>query len=179
MIAASLGMIYSVRGTQGSLDELRSQGWYDAIAELGTVLFAFGWWAGPSESPPPRALEYAGRRELLVSVLVGTVILVLQVPRVERVIYQYHGGGAPQGPDAPNHPLVRTRLEIEQRAREQRQGLAVLDRLERTAREQGLTRADIEPTLKNKLTIQMIIDASSVRRLVELLDIPENRTNAE
>jgi hypothetical protein len=178
MIAASLGMIYSVRGATGSLDELRAQGWYDAIADLGTVLFVFGWWAGPIESPPPRALEYPGRRALLESVLVGAVMLVLQVPRVERVIYRYHGGGAAQGPDAPNHPLVRTPLEVEQRAREQRQGLAVLDRLERTAREAGLTRAEIESTLKNKLTVRMIIEAGSVRRLVELLDIPENPTNA-
>jgi hypothetical protein len=179
LIAASLGLIYSVRGTLASFDEMRTQGWYDAIAELGTVLFVFGWRAGPIESPPPRALEYPGRRELLESVLAGAVILVLQVPRVERVIFRYEGMGAPSGPDSPIHPLVRTEVDLARQARDQRHVLALLDRLERRVREEGLSRAEIEHTLLNTPTTGLMIEAGSGHRVIELLDIPETRANPD
>jgi hypothetical protein len=179
LTAASLGMIYSVRGTLTSFDEMRTQGWYDAIAELGVVLFVFGWCARSIESPPPRALEYSGRRELLVAVLVGGVILVLQMPRVERVIFRYEGMGAPSGPDSPIHPLVRTEVDLARQARDQRRALAALDLMERTAREEGLTRKEIEPTLSNAPTNGLMIEAGLGHRVIELLDIPENSTNPD
>jgi hypothetical protein len=178
MIAASLGLIYAVRGTQANFDEMRTQGWYDTIALLGVVLFFFGWWAGPIDSPPPRALEYAGRQELLVSVLVVAVIFVLQAPRVERVIYRYHGMGAFPEPDAPSHPPVLTPVELVRRARDQRQALAVLDGLEQTARKEGLTRAQIEPILR-KPQIAEMLGAGYGHRVIEMLDIPENPANAD
>ena len=151
MIAGSLGLIYSVRGSLGEFEELRTQGWYDSVALLGSVLFVFGWWSGPIESPPRATLEYTGRARLLVSVLATAVVFVLQAPRVERVIYRYDGMGAWPGPDAPSHPPFLTLADLKHRARDQRQTLAALDRLERTAREKGLTRADIEPVLSKTL----------------------------
>ena len=100
MVFCSLAMIYSVRGTTAGFAAVRLYGWYDAIPDLGAVLFAFGWWSGPLESPPPRVLKCPGRADLLVTVLICGIILVLQMPRVERVIFRYHGLGAPQEPDA-------------------------------------------------------------------------------
>ncbi len=38
-----------------AFDGLRTMGWYDAMPELGAVLFAVGWWSGPVASPPPRS----------------------------------------------------------------------------------------------------------------------------
>jgi hypothetical protein len=180
LIAASLGMIYAVRGQLGTFEEMRTQGWYDAIADLGAVLFVFGWHAGPTESPPPRTLEYAGRQDLLVSVLVVAVIFVLQAPRVERVIFRYDGMGAWPGPDAPNHPPVLSKGDIERRARDQRQALAELDRVERTAREKGQTRDETQDALNKSSRIAVIaLESGSGGRLIELLDIPENPANAD
>ncbi len=179
MIAASLGMIYSVRGTLVNFEELRTQGHYDAVALLGTVLFAFGWWSGPIESPPPPALEFTGRPRLLASVLIIAVIFVLQAPRVERVIYRYDGMGAWPGPDAPSHPPILTLADLERRARDQRQTLAALDRLEQTAREKGLTRSEVETALKDPSFTGLIIAAGNVRRVLDLLEIPMSPANAD
>lgn len=178
MIACSLGLIYTVRGTLGNFEELRTQGWYDAVALLGTVLFVFGWWAGPIESPPA-ALEYSGRGRLLESVLVVAVIFVLQAPRVERVIYRYDGMGAWPGPDAPSHPPILTLADLERRARDQRHNLAALDGLERRAREGGLTRGELEAALRNALSERALFETGGVVRLVELLDIPERSKRAD
>ena len=60
LVAASFGLIFAGRGVQSSFDGLRTMGWYDAMAELGAVLFALGWWCGPIESPPPRSVEPPG-----------------------------------------------------------------------------------------------------------------------
>ena len=178
MIAGSLGLIYSVRGTSGNFEELRTQGWYDAIAFLGAVLIVFGWWSGPIGSPPA-ALEYTGRDRLLESVLVVAVIFVLQAPRVERVIYRYDGMGAWPGPDAPSHPPFLTLADLERRARDQRQTLAAIDGLERRAREEGLKRGELEAALRETLSEKTLIETGSVRRLIELIDIPESLKRAD
>lgn len=176
MIAGSLGMIYSIRGTLADFEELRTEGWYDAVALLGTVLFVFGWWSGPIESPPPQ-LEYPGRPRLLVSVLLIGMIFVLQAPRVDRVIYRYDGMGAWPAPDAPSHPPILTLADLKRRARDQRQTLAALDRLEQTAREKGLTRAEVETALKDPAFTGLILAAGSVRIVLDLLEIRQNPAN--
>ena len=119
--------------------------------------------------------EYAGRHQLLVSVLVGTVILVLQVPSGRASDLPVPWRRSTAGARCPE-PSARSHA-----ARDRAAGAAgSSDKAwpystdwSGRLREEGLTRADIEPTLKNKLTVQMIIDASSVRRLIELLDIPK------
>ncbi len=88
-------MIFSARGTETGFENLRGLGWYDAMAELGAVLFVSGWCAGSLPSPPPAAIEPPARRELLVVVLFAAVMLALQAPRVERVIFEYHGHRRP------------------------------------------------------------------------------------
>ena len=55
----------------------------------------------------------------------------------------------------------------------------MLDLMERTAREEGLTRKEIEPTLSNAPTNGLMIEAGLGERVVELLDIPENSTNPD
>ena len=57
LVVASFGLIFAARGVQSSFESMRTMGWYDAMAELGAVLFVLGWWSGPMESPPPRSVE--------------------------------------------------------------------------------------------------------------------------
>jgi hypothetical protein len=139
LVAGSFGMIFAVRGTEASFDGLRALGWYDAIPELGAVLFVSGWWVGHIESPPSQTIEPPLRRELLVFVLVAAVMLVLQAPRVSRVIFQYDGLSAPYDRKGP--PL--TSAELVERARVQRQALTALDRIEQTARKHGISREEL------------------------------------
>ncbi len=156
IMAASLAMIYSVRGTTTGFAGVRLCGWYDVIPDLGAVLFAFGWWAGPLESPPPRVMKCPGRRDMLVTVLICVIILVLQMPRVERVIFRYHGLGAPQEPDAPVLPVTYTTADLVKLARKQRQFLAELDRMGPAALETFLSRAETDPSLLRGASLETI-----------------------
>ena len=147
MMAASLGDDLLGPGYDNGIRGVRLSGWYDVIPDLGAVLFAVGWWAGPLESPPPRVMKCPERRDMLVTVLICAVILVLQMPRVERVIFRYHGLGAPQEPDAPVLPVTRTPTDLVNMAREQRQFLAKLDRMGPAELEAFLSRAEADPSL--------------------------------
>ena len=70
LVIATFGLIFAARGTESDFDSLRGLGWYDAMAELGAVLFVAGWCAGALPSPPPavdraaRAPRAPGRRAL-------------------------------------------------------------------------------------------------------------------
>ncbi len=130
LVVANFAMIFAVRGTETTFDNLRTLGWYDAVPQLGAVLFAAGWWSGCSQSQPPRTLEPPRLRELLAATLCATILLVLQTPRAQRVILQYDG-------------LVRTTGELAERARSQRRALAELDRLEQAARQAGARVEDL------------------------------------
>jgi hypothetical protein len=131
LVAASLGMVFAVRGTETTFGNLRALGWYDAIPELGAVLFAAGWWSGQLASPPPTTIEPPWPRELLAVGVFAGAMLVLQVPRVGRVIFEYDGLAAP----GPISGRPRTPAELTEQAREQRRALAELDRLEQRARQ--------------------------------------------
>ena len=133
LVASNFGMIYAVRGTETTFDGLRALGWYNAIPELGAVLFVAGWWSGQINSPPPRTIKPPLRIELLVFVLFAAAMLVLQAPRADRVIFQYDGLSAIYGAGPSN----RTPGELAEQARAQRQSLHELDRLERSARSAG------------------------------------------
>ena len=60
LVVATFGLIFAARGTESTFSSLRGLGWYDAMAELGAVLFVAGWCAGSSPSPPPSAIEPPG-----------------------------------------------------------------------------------------------------------------------
>ncbi len=143
LVIATFGLIFAARGTESGFDSLRTLGWYDAMAELGTVLFVAGWCAGRLPSPPPAAVEAPGRRELLVVGFFIAVMLTLQAPRADRVIFDYEGAAALQGPDSPIRSSHRTPADIAAQARDQRQALAALDHLEQAARRGDMDRAAI------------------------------------
>jgi len=134
LVFTNFALIFARRGPQLTYDSLRWLGWFDAIQQLGAVLFAFGWWAGPIESPPPRSVEWPSGRKLLGVAALASLLFLMQAPRANRVIFQYDGaaaevfaGAAVTGP--------HNSADLAERARRQRAALAELDTIERTARE--------------------------------------------
>jgi hypothetical protein len=169
LVASSFGMIYVVRGTESTFDGLRALGWYNAIPELGAVLFVAGWWSGRIESPPPKTIKPPPRIELLVFVLFAATMLVLQAPRADRVIFQYEGLSAKFGGGS----YSRTPGDLAQQARAQRQALLELDRLERSARQRGLGRAGIRRDADRVMVPGMPVGFDGVGS-TELLDVPDS-----
>jgi hypothetical protein len=140
-VFTTFGMIFAARGTESDFGNLRMLGWYDAIAQLGAVLFVFGWCSGRRPSPSLAAPEPPGRLEFAVVVLFVALILALQAPRVERVIFEYAGMAAPATPHGGTTGMPCTASDLADEARTQRQALAALDRLEGAARRGEIDRA--------------------------------------
>ena len=143
LVIVTLGLIFSARGTESEFDSLRGLGWYDAMAELGAVLFVCGWCAGTLPSPPPAAPAPPGRREWLGVVLFAGVMLALQAPRADRVIFEYDEMAAPTAPASPGPVALRTPGDLATQARAQREKLAPRDRLEPAAPRGESSPADI------------------------------------
>jgi hypothetical protein len=146
---ANFAMIFAVRGTETTFDNLRALGWYDAIPQLGAVLFVAGWSSGKRESPLPRSIQPPRLRELGAVTMFAVVILLLQTPRARRVIFQYDGAAAPIAQEdsaGSGHGRLRSRAELVERAGSQRRALAELDRLEQAAGQDGRRRTTLRPT---------------------------------
>ena len=79
IVVGSYFLVYFFRGNL-AFSSLRPVVWYNAIPQIGAVLFAAGWWAGlrPADPRPMTRLS-----ALVVSALVVTTALI-QAPRVER-----------------------------------------------------------------------------------------------
>ena len=181
LVIVTFGLIFSARGVESDFDNLRALGWYDAMAELGAVLFACGWFAGclrsPSASPSPSAAPAApaapGRREFLGVALFAGTILAIQVPRADRVVFEYDEMAAPIGPPSPGPVTPRTPADLATRAEEQRDALAALDRLENAVRRGDRDRSAIGQV--NRTFVPGMPTHLLDFQPVELLDIPGNR----
>ncbi len=73
--------------------------WYDAIPQIGAVLFVAGWWSGPrragvSPAVPSRTIPLTWRGALGVGTL-SLVLIILNGPRVERVGPEQHPAATP------------------------------------------------------------------------------------
>ena len=171
LVAATFGMIFAARGGASAFDGLRTMGWYDAMPELGAVLFAVGWWSGPIASPPPRSVDPPRRLELLVVTLFAVAMFMVQWPRIDRVVYQYDGSSAPFGPSGPVWATPRTAASLAAQARSQRSALAELDRLEQKARESGMSRATIREAI-SRVSVPGMPMGTGNFDAEDLLDIP-------
>jgi hypothetical protein len=178
LVAAGFGVIFVARGVGSTFEGLRTLGWYNAIAELGAVLFAFGWWSGRIDSPPPRSIEPPRRPELLAVVLFAAMMLLLQSPRVDRVIFLYDGAAAPLGPGAPIVVTPVTPEDLATRARAQRQAFAALDRIERSARERGTGPAEVRQAI-GEVSVPGMPEPALEFDAVELLDLPASSTGPD
>jgi hypothetical protein len=179
LVVAGFAMVFAVRGTETTFDNLRGLGWYDAIPQLGAVLFVAGWCAHP-RTPPPRSLEPPRLRQLAGVALFATVILLLQAPRAHRVIFQYDGASAPYRPDVDSNSVAtrtQTRADLEERARKQRRALAELDRLEHNAHEAGARRAQLIQAARAVHVPGMPENLSEVG-VADLLSMPETDVSA-
>ena len=169
----TFGLIFSARGTESDFDSLRALGWYDAMAELGAVLFVCGWCAGDLPSPPPAVPSPPRRREFLGVVLFAGAMLALQAPRADRVVFEYDEMAAPLGPPSPRSGAVRTPGDLATQAKAQRESLAALDRLESAVRRGEIARAAIRRAIERANVPGMpthLLDFDPA----ELLDVPGN-----
>jgi hypothetical protein len=138
LVFANFGLIFAARGTETTFDNLRALGWYDAIPQLGALLFVFGWWSGPLRSEPSASLDPPRFRELLAVLVLAAVMLLLQTPRVHRVIFQYDGLAAQVHLGGRDEVIrLRTPFDLAEQAERQRRALAELDRLERAGNQRG------------------------------------------
>jgi hypothetical protein len=175
LVVTTFGMIFASRGTETTFENLRGLGWYDAMAELGAVLFVAGWCSRnlPSsptgEIDPPRGLEFLG------VVLFAAVMLALQVPRVERVIFEYDGMAAPVGSHSSRAVPQRTEADLAARAKAQRRALADLDRIERAARRGELGRAAVHQAIDRAHVPGMPTHLNDLAPR-DLMDLPDDPT---
>ena len=118
------------------------------MAELGAVLFIFGWWAGDLLPSKPARPSPPGRIGLLAVGLFAATMLSLQAPRADRLVFAYDGMAAFIGPPTPGPVALRTPADLEAQARTQRTALAELDRLEASARRGEINREAIRTAIR-------------------------------
>jgi hypothetical protein len=173
LVVANFAMVFAVRGTETTFENLRALGWYDAIPQLGAVVFVAGWWSGPLDSSLPKSIEPPKPRDLGSVVLFLIVLLLLQTPRAHRVIFAYDGLAAEiVTSDNPDRPRLRSRADLAEQATRQRRVLAQLDTIEQTAREQGIGRSALRLSLGRTIVPGMPETVAGLSAL-DLLDIPD------
>jgi hypothetical protein len=155
LVVTSFTLIYSARGHM-SFDNLRALGWYHAIPQLGAVLFATGWMAGRSPRPAGPALEAASLHEILWVGLFAAAFLILQIPRANRVIYEYDGMASKiENKTESRDSFPRNRNDLARRSIRQRKALARLDRLEKIAQDENIGRGTLRQVLGRHLILGM------------------------
>jgi len=169
------GLVYTARG-YFTFDNLRDLSWYQAIPQVGAVLFAAGWWSGRGGAGLPAGVA-APTRGGLAAVAAGVALaLVLQTPRVRARV---EGGAAPllaaERLMFPTPMFVRLRERYLETARVawQRRFLARLDRAEASARELGLGREAVRRGVGRVFGPGMPPDVPQIDG-VNLLALPES-----
>jgi hypothetical protein len=178
LVVASFLMVFAVRGTETTFENLRALGWYDAVPQLGAVVFAAGWWSGPLDATLPKSMEPPKLRDLGSVALLLTLLLVLQTPRAQRVVFAYDGlSAAIATVDAPDRPRPRSRADLAEEAARQRSVLVQLDGIEQTARKQGTGRSALRLALGRIIVPGMPQTVADLSAL-DLLDIPDTENPA-
>jgi hypothetical protein len=174
LILANFALVFAARGPRMTYENLRALGWYQAIPDLGAVLFAAGWWGGAIASPPPRSIEAPRWQGLAGVVLFAALLLVMQAPRAARITFQYDGAASEVIPGAAAGP--RNRAQLVERARRQRSALAELDKVERMARSTGETHG--KPVDSHRL-VEIPGMPAGIKDfdVADLLDVGEPRTS--
>jgi hypothetical protein len=173
LVLANFALVFAARGRFMTYENLRALGWYDAIPQLGAVLFVSGWWSGLIDSPPPRSIKAPRPVELLGVAVFAAALLLVQWPRAQRVIFLYDGMATEvqleeKPEDGPRH---RTGSDLEGHARSQRQVLRALDSLERSIRD-----GNREPEAARRAIDQLRIPGMPSElpdfKTTDLLDLP-------
>jgi hypothetical protein len=138
-------LVYMARG-YFTFDSLRDLSWYQAIPQIGAVLFGAGWWAGHPIGPLPRSLAAPTRVGLFGVLALMTLLVVLQTPRVraQRVAAAPRLAAAERTRfPTPVLQRLRARYLQAERVAWQRRFLTRLDRAEELARKNGWGRDEI------------------------------------
>jgi hypothetical protein len=177
LVLIDFGMIYTARGNY-SFENVRALGWYHAIPQLGAVLFAAGWLSGRPPRPLSRRLCPPAFRELFLVVGLVMILLLLQSPRADRVLFDYDGAAAPVGGEtagAVHRTGPASQADLIARATGQRQALERLDRLERIARRSGIGRSGLREVL-GRFRVPGMPEFVAELDAISLLRIPERGT---
>jgi hypothetical protein len=78
-------LIYFFRGNQ-PYSSLRSLEWYHTIPQIGTILFAAGWWTAMQTQATPRPRMILAHAAAVVGLVV--VFCLIQIPRAEQQLIQ-------------------------------------------------------------------------------------------
>ncbi len=124
--------------------------WYDAIPQIGAVLFAAGWWSGPRRSggPPPsktRSIALTWRGILGLAALT-IVWILLNRPRVEALVRDSTPPLLPSEREIfkiDRLQTMRANMVLLNRAEWQRAYLRRLDAGEKVARRMGLGQDEV------------------------------------
>lgn len=154
--------------------------WYDAIPQIGAVLFGIGWWSGPRPKGMPPTVKPATRLGGLIALAVAAGLVILNHPRVE----------AQWRASVPNLQArtgmwfeidwledIRASAMANDRAAWQRRHLAKLDEAQAICRRRGIGRDAIR-RIFGRLDAP---DLPPVYDAIDLLDIPPrgSETNAK
>lgn len=139
LVLGSYLMVYYFRGYM-AYEHMRVVGWYNAIPQIGSILYVAGWWARSRVSDPPEPVAQPPRwtfRSLIVVVCVSCGLLVLHLPRATRLFVD----GAPKMSEneaamfpTPELQRLRAVLYADEHAIRQRRALVRLEGAEQTAK---------------------------------------------
>jgi hypothetical protein len=167
-------VVFTARGYL-PFESVRALGWYQAVPQIGAVLFGIGWWAGRLSAPSPASLKPPSRRELLAVLGLAAALIALQTPRVRaRVLQDAPPVTAWEQIRFPIPLLERLRAAYftAERAGRQRRFLARIERAEQVCGRLGIGRAAIRRAFGRVLGPGM---PEHLERFdaVDLLAIPE------
>ena len=175
VVVGSYFLVYVFRGNL-PFSSLRPVTWYNAIPQVGAVLFAAGWWAGLR----PAAQGPLTRRGALVVAGVVVVMALIQAPRAERRLIQ---GAPPLTPSEARRFLIpllqRLRallLKAEHHERQVR-ALARLEKVQSLAWQLNAGRR----TLRGAFGRQLVPGLTAQQDLADAIDLlvlpPDDRSS--
>jgi hypothetical protein len=172
-IAVGGGLIeYTFRGNM-PYESARILGWYHAIPQLGTLLFAAGWWTAVFPVRPGRISR--GQALAVLGLIVG--LCVAHLPRTQRILL---AGAPPFAPgEEPAFPTTELRVararyyKAEARERQVRT-LTRLDRLDRILASIGASPDDLRDLFGRVLIAGMSIEDHRTDTFSLLVPRPRN-----
>jgi hypothetical protein len=176
VVVGSYYLVYVFRGNL-PFSSLRPVGWYNAIPQVGAVLFAAGWWAGLC----PAARGSLTRRGALALVGIVVVTALIQAPRAERRVIQWAPPLTPsEVKEFPIPELLRLRALLLKGLHRDRQvrALARLDKVRSLAWQLNAGRA----TLRQVFGRRLIPGLTMQQDLADAIDLlvlpPDDRSPA-
>jgi hypothetical protein len=167
-------LVYLFRGNL-PFSSIRPVGWYYALPQIGSVLFAAGWWAAVADrhagGEHARPLTVRGMLGVLVF---GAVLFAIQAERSRRLEIETAPPLAPS--ETKRFPIpelqgLRARHLADDETDRLNRALVRLDRVEAIARREGINKADIRRAFGRVLAPGIpenhTADAASLLRLPE------------